>query len=148
MKNQQSDRRTGTPRSTQIIVTLNVPESAIIRIEGLDNSGQRYDVPDSEFASLVGEYVVEDLRPVEEHGYFSGLYDEGGNFELDDCEEEFDGGLEPAAMRNAESRRLIPREARKLILGQLLRQKFLAGRCQEQVLPHWEIIFSMRALLH
>ena len=148
MKNKQPDCQTGKPQSRQLIITLNVPESSIVRIEGLDQSGERYDVPDTEFASLAGDYVVEDLRPVSEHAYFSGFYDEGEDFELDDCEDEFDGGLGPVAARNAESRRLIPSQARTLILDHLLRQRFLKRLGREQFLPHWEIVFSVRVLLH
>jgi len=148
MKNQQPDCQASSPQTRQLIITLNVPESAIIKIEALDRFGKRYDVPDSEVASLAGDYVVEDLHPVGELACLSGLHGVSGNFELDDFEDELDEDLGPVVARGGESRRLIPGEARTFILGHLLRQRFLKNRCWDQFPPHWEIVFSVRHLLN
>ena len=148
MKNKQLNCRIEKPPSRQFVITLNVPESAIIRIEALDRSGERYDVPDSELALLVGDYVVEDLHPVGELACLPGLHDVSGDFEIDDCEGEFDEDLGPVAVRGGESHRLISGEARKFLLGHLLRQRLLGRQCWDQFPPHWEIVFSVSLLLH
>jgi hypothetical protein len=148
MKNQQPGCQISKPPSRQFVITLNVPESAIIRIEALDRSGQRHDVPDSELALLAGDYVVEDLQPVGGLACLPELHDESGDFELDDCEDGFDEDMEPVAVQGGEGHRLIPREARTFLLGHLLRQRFLRRQCWDQFPPHWEIVFSVRTLLH
>ncbi len=94
-----------------MIITLNIPESTIVRIEALDKSGRRYDIPGGEFAALIGDYEVEDLHPLPDYG--NGFQDEDDYFELDDSESEFDGNPEPAAGCMAESRRLIPLRKRE-----------------------------------
>jgi len=58
MKNQQP-QLDGIERR-QMIITLNIPESTIVRIEALDKSGRRYDVQGGEFAALITDYEVEE----------------------------------------------------------------------------------------
>jgi len=148
MKTKQADCQASRRQSRQLIITLNVPESAIIKIEALDQSGQRYDVPDGELASLVGDYIVEGLHPVEETAGFPGLHDVDGDFELCDFEDEFDAELGPVVYHGVENRRLIPRDTRKLVLGHLLHQSLPNRGCWDELPPYWEIVFSMRMLLH
>jgi len=132
----------------QMIITLNIPESTIVRIEALDKSGRRYDVQGGEFAALIGDYEVEDLYPLPQPDYGDGFQDADDYFELEDCESEFDGYPEPAAGCMAESRRLIPQEIGMRGLDRLLKQRFLKKLYQERSLAYWEVVLSVRMLLH
>jgi hypothetical protein len=144
MKNQQP-QLDGIERR-QMIITLNIPESTIVRIEALDKSGRRYDVQGGEFAALITDYEVEALHPLPQPAY--GFEDEDDDFELEDFESEFDRDPEPAAGCMAESRRLIPQEVGMRALDRLLKQRFLKKLYQDRSLAYWEVVLSVRMLLN
>lgn len=128
------------PGSRRLIVTLDVPESATLRIGALDSSGSADDAPDREFVALVEDYEVEECEPICGHALISGPDDPIAAFELDDDPtSEFAG--------RAESHWLICPETLKLILGHPLSQKFSIRRCEDQS-PAWEVVLRVRMLLH
>ena len=148
MEDQQLDCQSSMSQSWQLIITLNVPESAIIKIEALDQSGKRYDVPESGLGALVGEYEVAALHPVDEPDDFFEFHDANDDFELDDDIEEFGDDLGPVAVRRTGSRRLITRQTKMSILGHLLQQKFLRSRCEDACPSHWEVVLSVRMAMN
>jgi hypothetical protein len=116
-----------TADSRQLVITLSVPDNEIVKVETLDKSGKKHKLPDEDFATLVGDYDVEDLLPVLEQAYAAGFSDANGDvFESGDSEEESDDDdLEQVVIRGVASRRLIRRGVRKLILGRLMRRELL-----------------------
>jgi hypothetical protein len=149
MKSQRQDCQRPDCQTTerkQLIITLNLPESAIIRIEALDDSGARYDVPAGEFSTLIGDYEMEDLHPLPQPAFGPEFYAADGYFELDDCESELDDDPEPVAGCMAESRRLILQEAGMRALDRLLKQRF--REFQDRSLAYWEVVLSLRMRLN
>lgn len=116
----------------QLIITLSIPENEIIKIERLDEVGERFDVPDREFAALVGDHDVGDLLSVLEQVCVTENFDGDGDLELDDIEIELDDEFGPVVVRRVMSHRLILNELRKLMLGRLLRRASLTVRRSTQ----------------
>jgi len=122
------------PETRQLVITLSVPDSDIIKVEALNKSGKRHKLPDEEFATLVGDDDVEDLLPVLEQAYVAGFSDANGDvFESGESgEESDDDDLEQVVVRGVVSRRLIRRGVRKLILGRLVKRELLRKQGQRQ----------------
>jgi len=116
--------------------------------DGSGDGGRGGAAAGGEFAALIGDYEVEDLYPLPQPDYGDGFQDADGYFELEDCESEFDGYPEPAAGCMAESRRLIPQEIGMRGLDRLLKQRFLKKLYQDRSLAYWEVVLSVRMLLH
>ncbi|HET7085552.1 MAG TPA: hypothetical protein VFI23_12325 [Rhizomicrobium sp.] len=146
MENKHRGCDTNRPQGRQLIITLSVPESALIKVEAVDKTGERHDVSEREYAALAGDYEVEDLHAPDELNYLSVLGAASSDFELDDDEEEFEDDMEPAVVRIPGSCRFIPPEARMAVLVHKLRQIFLIKRSQDHNLPRW--VLTVRMSLH
>jgi hypothetical protein len=119
----------------QLLITLSGPNSDVVRVETLDKSGTKHDVPDDDFAALAGDNDVEDLLPVLEEAYMAGFSDASSDvFESDDSESDAHD-LEKAVIRGDATQRLIRRGVRKLILARLLKRELQRKRHPEPTVP-------------
>jgi hypothetical protein len=133
MEQPQTTPRTSTETAaTQLLITLSEPDGDVVCIETLDKSGKKRELPDDDFAILIGDHDVEDLLPVLEQAYMAGFADaSSGVFERDGDENQDEAGqddLEIAVIRGVASKRLIRRGVRKLILARLLKRELLRKR--------------------
>src|SRR6516164_1368550 len=89
MAQSQAPRPGTEVRGTQLVITLGDRDGEIVRVEAVDKSGKSQELPDEDFAALVGDHDMEDLLPVLEQAYMAGFSDASGDvFESDDDEEE------------------------------------------------------------
>ena len=125
--------------STQILITLSGPDGDVIRVETLDKAGKKRDLPDDDFALLMGDQDMEDLLPVLEQAYMAGFADAGADvFESEDDEghDESDrDDIETAVIRGVASQRLIRRGVRRLILARLLKRELVRRRSPAHTVP-------------
>jgi len=139
MEQPQATARTKAETAAiQLLITLGGSDSDEVRVETLDKAGKKRDLPDHDFAMLIGDEDVEDLLPVLEQAYMAGFADASTDFESEDDEshgEADQDDIEAAVIRGVASRGLIRRGVRKLILARLLRRELLRKRSPEGSVP-------------
>lgn len=131
MQQPQAATRTRTETATRLLITLSGPEGDVVRVETLDKSGEKRELPTDDFATLVGDHDVEDLLPVLEQAYMAGFADANGDvFESDDegAGETGQDDLQTAVIRGVASQKMIRRGVRKLILARLLKRELMRKR--------------------
>ena len=113
-------KQIGTTR--ELVLTLSVPDDEVIKVELLDQSGQRRELSEEEFAELVGENDGEDISP--EEAYAAGITDvTEDEFELDEEGGGEDEEIERFVLRKLVARQLLRRGVRRLILRRLRRRE-------------------------
>jgi hypothetical protein len=131
-QSQTAPRTKAEAAAIQLLITLSGSHSDVVRVETLDKAGKKWDLPDDDFATLIGDQDVEDLLPVLELAYTAGFADAStGVFESEDDEghgEADQDDIETAVIRGVASQRLIRRGVRKLILARLLKRELLRKR--------------------
>jgi hypothetical protein len=106
----------------ELVLTLTVPGDEVIKVELLDQSGQRRELSEEEFAELVGENDGEDISP--EEAYVAGITDvTEDEFELDEEGGGEDEEIERFVLRKLVARQLLRRGVRRLILRRLRRRE-------------------------
>ena len=126
MEPRAAPRTSTETAATQLLITLSGPESDVVRVETLDKSGKKRELPADDFATLVGDHDVEDLLPVLEQAYMAGFADASRDvFDPDDerHHETDQDDIEMAVVRGVASQRLIRRGVRRLILARLLKRE-------------------------
>jgi hypothetical protein len=127
------------PEGRKLMLTLSVHAGEILRVESVDEYGEKYDVPDVELAALVGDYDVEELLSALEQICVYRYYDEDDNFDFDDTEIKFDDDLKPVVVGRIVSHRLIRDGIKKLILRRLLAR--VSDTERSQTAAHWQAAF-------
>src|SRR4026209_64642 len=59
----------------EVVVTLSIANGNVVKIEKLEKSGQRHQIPEEELAVLIGEDEMDDLGSVLEEAYVAGVGD-------------------------------------------------------------------------
>ena len=136
MEQPQTAPRAGAETAAiQLLITLSASDSDVVRVETLDKTGKKRDLPDDDFATLMGDQDVEDLLPVLEQAYMAGFADASTDvFESEDDEshrEAEQDDIETAVIRGVASQKLIRRGVRKLILARLLKRELLRKQSAE-----------------
>jgi hypothetical protein len=111
----KQDKQTGT---TELVLTLSVPDGEVVKVETLDKSGQRHELSEEEFAELAGE-DEEEISPEEAYavGIADAAEDELGLDEEEGGDEEEE--IERFILREMVARQLLRRGVRRFILHRL-----------------------------
>jgi hypothetical protein len=120
-------------QTQQFILTLGMPAGQVIKIERLENSGERREMSDEEFTALAGDSADADLQPVLEEAYAAGIADAIQD-ELDREQDEEDDDAEMfrrLIVRRAAGRKLLRQGIRQFVLRRVI-QRNLAERQAKQ----------------
>ncbi len=104
----------------ELVVTLDVANKKIVKVEEVEASGTRHAIADEDFAELVGEDEQETLVAALEEAYAAGAEDA---LEDETAEDEGDGeARRRTILWEAAARQNLRRSVRRLILGRALQR--------------------------
>jgi hypothetical protein len=104
----------------ELVVTLDVANKKIVKVEEVEASGTRHPIADEDFAELVGEDEQETLVAALEEAYAAGAEDA---LEDETAEDEGDGeARRRTILWEAAARQNLRRSVRRLILGRALQR--------------------------
>lgn len=112
-------KQTGT---TELVLTLSVPDGEVVKVEMLDKSGQRSKLSEEALADLAGE-DEEVISP--EEAYAAGIADASkeDEFELDEQGGLDEEALERFILREMIARQLLRRGVRRFLLHRLRKRE-------------------------
>jgi len=103
----------------QIVVTLHASNGGVIKVESLDEDGERTEVSEKEFAVLAGEDELDYLETALEEAYAAGVGDAiDESVGADDEDEEYENSI----LREVAARELLRSGVRRLIWRRALKR--------------------------
>jgi hypothetical protein len=112
----------GAAEEEQVVVTINSSIGRIVKVEKADKSGKRQELPEEEWAKLVGEDEVEEIEGALEDAFEAGVAVVLGEESEDDEAYEDD---EERALRRVLIGGLLRRSVRRRILQRLVLSRLL-----------------------
>ena len=111
----------------ELVLTLSIPNGEVVKVEILDTSGQRRELPEEELADLAGE-DEEEISP--EEAYAAGIADasEEHEFELDEQGSADEEAIERFILREMIARQLLRRGVRRFILRRLHKRQLIRSQ--------------------
>jgi hypothetical protein len=118
----------GASEQEQVVMTINTPMRKIVRVEKIDKAGKRHEIPEEEWAKLVGEDELEDIQVALEEAFEAGIAAVlGEEYEDDEADEDDDErALRRFLIRELQRRRPVQRRIlQRVLVSRLLRRQFL-----------------------
>lgn len=120
-------KRANQTGTKELVLTLSIPDGEVVKVEMLDKSGQRRQLPEEELADLAGE-DEEEISP--EEAYAAGIADasEEDEFDLDEQGSADEDALERFVLREMIVRQLLRRGVRRFILRRLGKRQLIRSQ--------------------
>src|SRR5215471_13288858 len=107
----------------QVVVTINASMGKVVRVEKIDKAGERQELPEEEWAKLVGDDEVEEIEAALEEAFEAGVAAAlSEEYEDEDYEDDEETALRRLLVGELQRRRPVQRRIlQRLLMKRVLR---------------------------